>query len=481
MEDTTEIMPVAIANYESRKIEDENGKMKSVTVPRSMNEIIDLINQRMGDWPRRVDAMLFVDDPAYGLDYFDRRTTAALFGWLRRHNEVHWDRGGSFVGQAELFAEIERTTQRYEAIELLPHEPRIANVYYRGTAPEPGDGTHLRKLLDRFRPETTIDRDLIQAAMMTAFWGGLPGCRPAFVFTSDDGRGVGKTKVAETLGYLCNGFIDVSAGEDIETLKTRMLTPAARTKRIALLDNLKTLRLSWAELEALITCPVISGHQMYVGEGQRPNLLTWCLTLNGVSMATDMAQRSVIIKLVKGKNDGPWWEETLQYIDQHRNEIIGDIIGALRADPFPLAEFSRWATWEKEVLCRLPEPGEAQRLILERQGQANCEIDEAEIIEDHFAEQLSKLGYDANTAQVRIPVAIAARWYGWAVNEPTKTTSASKKLNQLAGEGQMKRIAPDSSRTHGRCFIWTGHAADVIGRPIANDLASRIAAAFQDR
>ncbi len=113
-------------------------------------------------------------------------------------------------------------------------------------------------------------------------------------------------------------------------------------------------------------------------------------------MATDMAQRSVIIKVVRGKNDGPWWEQTRQFIDQHRERIIGDIIAALRAEPFPLAEFSRWATWEQHVLCRLPEPGEAQRLILERQGEANCELDEAEIIEEHFAEQLRDRGLPPN-------------------------------------------------------------------------------------
>jgi hypothetical protein len=316
---------------------------------------------------------------------------------------------------------------------------------------------------------------------MTPAWGGLPGCRPAFVVTSDDGRGVGKSKVPETIGYLFGGHVDVSAGEDIEQLKTRMLTPGARTKRIALLDNVKTLRLSWAELEAMITSPIISGRQLYVGEGQRPNLLTWFITLNGVSMATDMAQRSVIIKVVRGKNDGPWWEQTRQFIDQHRGEIIGDIIGALRAEPFPLADFSRWATWEQHVLCRLPEPGDAQRLILDRQGEANCELDEAEIIEEHFSEQLFKLGYDPNTAQVRIPVAVAARWYGWAVGEPTKTAAASKRLHQMAGERQAKRIAPDPSRTYGRGFIWTGPAADVIGGRIENDVTARIAQFMDSR
>jgi hypothetical protein len=392
---------------------------------------------------------------------------------------VQWVKGGSFVGQTELFAEIERTAQRYDAIEVLPHEPFIDGVYYRGAAPEIGDGSRLRKLLDRFRPETTIDRDLIQAAMMTAFWGGLPGCRPVFVITSDDGRGVGKSKVPECVALLCGGAIDVSANEEIGNLKSRLLSPDARTKRIALLDNVKTLRFSWAELEALITSPVVSGKQMYVGEGQRPNLLTWFVTLNGVSMATDMAQRSVIIKVVRGDNDGPWWEETLQFINQHRDEIIGDIIGALRAEPFPLAKFTRWATWEQHVLCRLQEPADVQRLIVERQGEANCEIDEAEIVEDHFAEQLRRLHYEPDTTQVRIPVSVAARWYGWAVGEQTKTGAVTRRLKQMRDEGHLRHIQPDPSRSYGRCFIWVGRRADVVGESVSNDLEDRIAFAMR--
>jgi phage/plasmid primase-like uncharacterized protein len=467
-----------ISNYERFQEEDENGNTKSVTAPIPMGDIIATINARMGNWPRRIDRMLFIDDPQHGLDYFERRTTASLFGWLRRHNTVRWMKGGDYVSEAQLFAEIERTAQRYEGIELLPHEPPIANFYYRGEAPKPGDGLHLGKLIARFRPETTIDRDLIQAAFMTVAWGGLRGSRPAFVVTSDDGRGVGKSKIPEAIGYLYGGSITASMEDDINELKTRMLTPSARTNRVVILDNVKTLRMSWAELEAMITSPTISGYQNYVGEGQRPNLLTWFITLNGVSMATDMSQRSIIIKVTRGKNDGPWWEETLEFIDQHRQQLIGDIIGALRETPSKLAEFSRWATWEKDVLCRLPEPGDAQRLILERQGEADCEMDEAEIIEEHFAEQLEKFGYDSATAQVRIPVAIAARWFGWAVGEPTKTATVTRKLKQMADEGHLKRIKPEAGRSHGRCFIWTGPKADVFGNRIANDLPEQIAHAM---
>jgi hypothetical protein len=466
---------VVIANYHAVEVEDDDGETKTVNVPRSMSEIIELVNERMNNWPRRVDNMLFVDDPQHGLNFFDRQGAAALFGWLRRHCKVAWAKGSNLVSETQLFKELERTAARYSAIESMPHEPTIRGVYYRGKTPKPGEGSRLRMLLDKFRPETTIDRDLIQAAFMTAFWGGPPGARPAFVVTSDAGRGVGKSQIPQLVGHLCGGAIDARPTEDINKIITRMLSPGARTKRIAILDNVKTLRFSWAELEGMITGTTIGGHQMYVGDGERPNLLTWFITLNGVSMATDMSQRSVIIKVVRGKNEGTWLEKSREFIDQHRNEIIGDIIAALRAKPSPLEEFTRWATWEQHVLCRLPDPSEAQRVILERQGEANCEQEEAEIIEDYFANQLWKLGYHWQTCQVRIPNEVAARWYCWATNDKAKTTAVTRKLKQLSSEGQLKRIAPDPSRSYGRCFIWTGSAADVVGEPIANDLSERIA------
>ena len=475
---------VVISNFSEVEIETPGllsdgsageGETKTITVPKSMSELTGAIFEHSGGWPKRVDNMLFVDDPSHGMSYFDRRTTAGVFGWLRGKFKVDWAKGGRYAAQGEVFAELERTADRFDAVEVLPHEPTVAGIYYRGNRLQPGDGCRLRWLLNRFRPATTVDRDLIQAAIMTPLWGGAAGRRPAFVFTSDDGRGAGKTTVCEMIGRLYGGIIDVSAGEDIQTLKTRLLSPNSRTCRIGLIDNVKTMRLSWAELEALITSPVISGRQLFVGEGQRPNLLTWFLSLNGVSMATDMAQRSVIIKVVKGENAGDWHDVTTRYIDEHREQLIGDVIGALRADRFPLVSYSRWSTWESEVLCRLPEPGEAQRLILERQGEANCELEEGEIIEQYFAEQLASFGYEPNTAQVRIPTTSAAYWFTKAVGEPMKATAASRRLHQMAKEGQLKRIGEDTTRTYGRSFIWTGPAADVFGGPIDNNLASLIA------
>jgi hypothetical protein len=263
-------------------------------------------------------------------------------------------------------------------------------------------------------------------------------------------------------------------GESIEILKQRLLSPLAATKRVAILDNVKTMKLSWAELEGLITTPIVSGKRMYFGEGQRPNHLTWVLTLNGVSLATDMAQRSVIIKLVRGENDGTWYEDTLRFIDEHRTQIVADIVAALRAESFQLSKYSRWASWERHVLSRLPEPNEAQRVILERQGECNAEFDEAEIIEDYFASQLQRLGYHPLRDQVRIPVEIVAQWYCTATNDKVKTPSVTRHLSQMATEGQLQRIAKDTSRTYGRCFIWTGINADTFRDPIRSDISERL-------
>lgn len=461
------------SNVESYTAKDsETGKSKTIIEPLSMKKVLEKLRAATDNWPRRVGPALFIDDPEHGIGWLEKQ--AALFGWIRSTMTVKWFAKTGMVTRDEFFHELARTCKAYAAVEALPHEPPVENHYYRCKTPVAGDGKRLQELLDRFRPETTIDRDLIQSAIMSTFWGGPAGARPAFVITADEGRGVGKTKLAEVISYLCGGMVDVSAGEDIAVLKQRFLSPEALTKRVGLIDNIKSMRFSWAELENLITTPAISGKRLYVGEAVRPNTLTWLLTLNGVSLATDMAQRSVIIKLARGKNDGTWYEDTMRFVDEHREQLIGDIIGALRGERFELASYTRWAAWEKDILSRLPDPGEAQKLILERQAAADSETDEADLIEEFFSDQLSRFGYDPEVAQVRIPVATVAKWYGWATNDSVKTAAISKRLKQMADEGQMKRLAPDPSRTYGRCFIWTGEAADVLNSPISNDLQTKI-------
>ena len=269
-------------------------------------------------------------------------------------------------------------------------------------------------------------------------------------------------------------MVDFSKNEDISQIKTRLLSADALTKRVALLDNLKSLKFSWAELEALITSTTISGKRMYIGEASRPNTIVWLLTINGASLSTDMSQRSVVIKMCRPRHEGTWEEKTLDFIDQNRESIIADLIGHLRAEKHPLASFTRWAAWEDAVLQRLPEPGEAQAVILERQAEVDAEGEESEILEEFFADQLKRLKYDAENDVVHIPSSIAARWFNWSQNDNLRVGSVTRVLKQLHSEKRIKRLAPDKSRTVGRGFLWVGNSAD----PHANkwvDLEDRIA------
>ncbi|MCH8970065.1 MAG: hypothetical protein IIA66_13230 [Planctomycetes bacterium] len=322
---------------------------------------------------------------------------------------ARWSKAIGCITKGELFAELRRKGKDYRAVELHPRVPSLSNVYCTYPTPEPGDGTALRELLDCFSPATPIDRDLIQAAFMTGMWGGPSGSRPAFVFTSDLGRGKGKTTVAQMVGRLFGGTIDFSTKDSINDIKERLLSSEASVKRIALIDNIKSLRFSWGDLEGLITSDEINGRKMYVGDASRPNTMTWFLTLNGASLSTDMAQRSILVKVKNPKRTATWEEDTRRFIEDRRDQIIADLVGCLRAEQYELPRYSRWATWDRGVLSRLPEPAEAQKVILERQAECDAEAEDNSIIEEHFGKQIERLGYATDRDEVFIPSETAAQ------------------------------------------------------------------------
>jgi hypothetical protein len=446
-------------------------------VPLTMAQIISRTAEQTGDWPRRVGTALFVDDSAHGIAWLER--SADLFGWLhRRVGKVRWRDSIGCVRQPEFFSELRRTSKQYAAIETLPHEPLMADHYYSCGSITPGDGATLRELLDRFNPATGIDRDLLLAAIVTPGWGGPPGARPAFLFTSDDGRGAGKSTAAELIAEPWGGVVTFEQNEDASQMRTRLLSADSLPKRVALLDNIKTLRFSWATLEAMITAGSIDGKRMYVGQACRPNTLTWFLTLNGASLSTDMAQRVVTIKINRPTYAGTWKEKTSAFIHEHRDAILADVVAFLRSDRHQPARFTRWASWESDVLSRLPEPNEAQAVILERQGTVDVEREEAEAIEESIGEQLAKVGYKIATECVFIPSATICRWYDWATGKRESVTAVSRILGQMIDEGRTMHLRRNKCKTYGRGFVW--QPAGWIGT-IATDLQQRIAKFMREK
>lgn len=425
-----------------------------------MAEILQTIHDATGGFPRFAGGDLFVYDKQHGLATI--KNAAGLFGWLTSRCGVNWHRTQGCIPKEEVFAELQRTAHRYRAIEVMPHHPHLADHFYACETPASGDGETLRELLGRFRPATTIDGDLILAALLTPFWGGRPGARPCFVFTTDEGRGVGKTTAATMLAEVADPegeLVAFDQNAEMGDIKKRLLSSAGIRKRVAILDNIKSLRFSWGDLEALLTMPVISGHKMYVGEGTRPNVLTWYVTLNGASLSTDMAQRAIIIKLAKPKRAKLWEDETRQFIHERRRSIIADLLGILRQKPGEVTRPARWATWEREVLARLPEPNDAQAVYLERQREVDAEGEAGEIIEDYFAARLHSLDYDVARDVVFIPSTVAAQWYAQSTGEKHNVTGVSKILRQMIAEQQLSRLVLNASRAIGRGFLWYGDEA----------------------
>jgi hypothetical protein len=442
--------------------------------PLPMGEIIRRAKTRCGDWPRRMASVLFVHH-GDAIGFIEK--PPALFGYF-----------GGICGEPprfitnpechtkpEVFEEFRRTATAYDAIERSPHEPVLPGHYYACPILEPGDGEHLRELVGRFNPATPIDGDLITALFATLVWGGAGGRRPAFCVTSDDGRGAGKTALVNAAGYLVGGTLEVVANEDAARIKTRLLSPEGLLKRVVLLDNAKTRCLSWADLEGMITSPVISGHRLFTGEMVRPNVITWCITMNGGSYSTDLAQRSVFIKVAKPKYAGTWEESLREFIDQNRQAIFADLVRFLRGPRFELSKFTRWGAWERDVLSRLPEPSEAQAVIIERQQAADAEVEESEVIGDYFRSRIETAGYSVDFARVFIPSNTARDWLAVSTGEKFTTIAASRTLGQFIDEGKLVNLERNKSRAMGRGFVWLGENWSPDD-PIRGDLESRLVA-----
>jgi hypothetical protein len=278
--------------------------------------------------PKRVDNLLFVPGDAYRPRYLE--TAPQLFAWLDAQFFVNWGRASDMISQERLLAHLQETADRFDAIECYPHWPPIPGAYYLHPPLPATNGQYLESFVNFFSPYTDTDRDLIRAFVMSLAWGGPAGARPAWLFTApeDDpegGRGVGKSICIGLCGELVGGMLEISPSEDIVAIKKRLLSPAARTLRLARIDNIKTYRFSWADLEALITSPVISGHRMYKGEGRRPNTLTWALTLNGASLSKDLAKRVIVVTLRRPTYRPTWEQEVRAYIAAYRWHILNDI------------------------------------------------------------------------------------------------------------------------------------------------------------
>jgi hypothetical protein len=425
-------------------------------VPRPVGDLLGELWQMTSGWPRRVNDSLFVHD---GPEISWLRNPSALCAWfgLKTGATVDFARDGGVFSKSEVFEALQQKATHYKAVENVPHEPQMEGHYYAcGDFPD-GDGEHLMWLLDRFCVEEEADRDLILLMMATVFWGGGGGQRPAFMITAN-GTGSGKTTLASVVAELAGGMISIGQRDGVEKITERMLTAEGRDKRILFVDNIKATRFSSAEIEGLVTAPIISGRELYKGESQRPNTLTWIMTMNGVGVSKDIAERVIVIKLKRPEYSGGWADETLSYVREHRREILCDLLTFLRSPREKVAKCTRWGAWDSQVVSRLPLPEPVISLIKVRQHEVDVDGDEAGLVEEYFRSELETLRYEVERDLVFIPSAVANQWHAAALNERISVTKSTQWLRTQIEQGSVPHLSRCRTEAK-RGFVWSGEAA----------------------
>jgi hypothetical protein len=402
----------------------------------SPQQITEQLHEVTGGFPKRADVGLF----ALGRDHevVELGSPASLFAWMRRQARVDWQSGPSLMTPEQFHADLAMNAEAFDAVEVLPHHPPMPRVCYSHPPIPAAPAGLLGQLLAMFSPSTEEDRDLILAMILTLFWGGEAGSRPAFLVTGPDeddhrrGRGVGKSKLPEVIAdELAGGLIEVTPSDDIAGVKTRLLSRGATQRRAIRLDNIKSKRLSWSDLEALLTTSVISGKALYRGEGRRPNTLTWFLTLNSPGLGKDIAQRVIPAKLARPPLSATWEADTRRFLRENRWPLIGEIIGLLRSETATIAPRTRWGAWEQGVLGKVGRVAGCQELIVDRQHAMDVDEDETEAVAEYIASSLRSCGHDPEAERVKIRGPILCHWLGEATGERISQTTYKRRLKEL--------------------------------------------------
>ncbi len=380
------------------------------------------LRSTLGGWPAVSGGQMFIANHSDESLYSSRsvewiKNPHHLFAWISHHTRPRWEQGevdgvedGSIQNansKQEFYEYLIHHCPQYDSIEVLPHEPKVKGLYYLPCAmPEvdPLDpDTPLKQLVGWLNPETDLDRWLLFSAMMTPGWGGRSGARPAFIFSSDHGRGVGKTQTAQALAYLWGGYVGIKSDEDITEFCARLLDADSFGKRIILLDNLKG-RKSDANIEALLTSDVINGKKMYVGARFIPNRFTWYITSNTPSLSSDLAARSVVIRMGKQKHGGAdFLSRAMGLIDEHRPLILSELFQYMRREKHPPIGFpDRWGDWQRDVLGVFPDPEAMAKMIVERRPTVDSDLVEAEDIASVIRRYISSQSYNPDASKVFI-------------------------------------------------------------------------------
>lgn len=389
-------------NFDVQNVLDDKDKLVEVKIPLPMDKVEARVRGFLGDEFAVVAGQpVLIQERMGSKSAHAMDTEAFLFAHLgRKHGMLcRWAPGLGMVLKSELLASLTLGGPHYWRVNEMPHEPALPDeLYCCPKMPDP-DMAVLEEYLGFFNFRTPEDRDLFIAYVATPFWGGPGGARPLFVFTSADGKGVGKSTAMEAAGKLVgtDSLAIPPDVKDIQAVVTRMFGAAGKRKRVLTIDNL-TGHLKSDELTSLITSSTVSGRENYMGEGTRPNTMTYVMSLNSPELDNDLAIRSVEIEITKPTRSAEWEPRYAAFLREKRLVVVSTLLYLLkegRGSPSLEMRDFRFATWADQVLrkCALS-PGLAYAKACLAQNRLDADEEDIE----QFMFDLRKLA----TERVRV-------------------------------------------------------------------------------
>lgn len=383
--------------WREKVVAGRDGKAKSATEHyteyKPIERIAGEILHASGGWPKLLGTVPFVIR-GYGIDASAIHLPDAsdLFAWLHGEMDVRWtekpceDPVSGAARTPQTKTELHRYIKQgrggvefYRMVTAYPHQPPMKGVYYMPIDLPPATGAALAEFLAHLNPATELDRGLMLSCLLTMFWGGEPGTRPLFVFTSDAGMGAGKTATAAAFADIAGGAASLNYEDKWADVSKSLFSSNMWNARNLLFDNVKG-RFGGSAIEAVATAKTLTGWKSYVGQIERPNDATILVTFNQPEMTADMARRSVIIKIGTPKHDKSFVAWAEDFISENRMALIADLLAILKRKPhqtIPAAKLDRWQRWSAEVLCRIDGAEDLADLITKRRPEVDSDADDA--------------------------------------------------------------------------------------------------------
>ena len=442
--------------------------------PFSSEDILDQVLVAKNGWPKgivggKVFALNVEGEPTVLKDVGD------LFGWISRENvHVTWYKSPGCVTKGEFFSMLKLgLPEMFFGISNTPHFPKMPKIYYSKGDVQPEKTGALDELIGFFSPATPEDAVLLQAAVMTVFWGGEPGTRPMLAFDGDEadrvnkGRGSGKTTFVRLLAKITGGgMIDMGVGENSEAMR-KAIVNSDPSCRVVSFDNVKSHSFSSDSLEHLITAETISGHEMYRGTSNFPNLYTYCLTMNGTSLSKDLALRAVQIRMARPKAYEPEWGSRLAaWLKHNRGRLERDVGWRIEiASKAPnLKSGTRFPEWDRSVLAGACEAnGDLYSRVLEvvvsRQVGVDSEIVRDEMFAEFLDEKLNSLAWGAQFGEPatteKSAFGISSRFMIEVMGEFFGNRFQAQNYVQRLKQMNLTRLAAERHKSDGvRFWLW---------------------------